>query len=146
MLTIITYPTQNEIPKPKKPRYQASLRYGLGCILAFIALNAFGGGYYGLTGAPNVPSEWLEGSPFHDYFIPSLILFIIVGGAFMTAAIAVFAGFRRSRWFAVGAGVILLGWIVIQVAIIGYVSWMQPAMAVTAVVVLMLAGCMKSSN
>src|SRR4051812_27480018 len=49
-------------------------RWILGSLLLLVALNAFGGGYYGMAGAPNVPTEWLEGSPFTSYFLPSLIL------------------------------------------------------------------------
>jgi hypothetical protein len=49
-----------------------AIRYSLGSLLAFGALNAIGGGYYGLSGAAGVPKAWLEGSPFSDYFIPSL--------------------------------------------------------------------------
>ena len=55
------------------------IRITLGVILALLALNALGGGYYGMAGAENVPLEWLEGSPFKTYFIPSLILFLIIG-------------------------------------------------------------------
>jgi hypothetical protein len=57
-------------------------RYVLGSLLAFGALNAFAGGYYGMSGAEDVPKEWLEGSPFDNYFIPGFVLFIVVGGSF----------------------------------------------------------------
>jgi hypothetical protein len=67
------------------------VRYFLGTLLAFFALNAFGGGYYGMAGAEGVPLELLEGSPFSSYFIPSLILFLVVGGVSLFASIAVFA-------------------------------------------------------
>jgi len=66
-------------------------------------LNALGGGYYGLTGAVGVPTEWLEGSPFADYFVPCLILLVVVGNSFAVAAIAVFARLRAAR-FAVFMG------------------------------------------
>jgi len=68
----------------------STIRYVLGGLLAFGALNAFGGGYYGLSGAEGVPTEWLEGSPFSDYTVPSVIL-LVVGGSFLVAAVAVFA-------------------------------------------------------
>ena len=42
------------------------IRYLLGALLTFGAINAFAGGYYGLSGAKGVPLEWLEGSPFSD--------------------------------------------------------------------------------
>lgn len=115
------------------------VRYALGLLLAFGALNAFGGGYYGLSGASGVPLEWLAGSPFEDYFMPSLILFVVVGGSLSFAALAVLGGFHMARRSARIAGTIVLGWIIVQVAIIGYVSWMQPATFIGGLAVLALA-------
>jgi hypothetical protein len=115
------------------------IRHLLGGLLAFGALNAFAGGYYGLAGAEGVPTEWLEGSPFRDYHIPSLILFTVVGGALLFAATAVFSRLRIARRAALAAGVIVLGWITVQVAIIGYVTWMQPATATGGLLILVLA-------
>jgi hypothetical protein len=40
-------------------------------LLPFGALNAFAGGYDGLSGVEGVPLEWLEGSLFTEYFVPS---------------------------------------------------------------------------
>ncbi len=71
----------------KKSKRDRVFRIILGILLAFAALNAFGGGYYGMNGAPGVPVEWLEGTPFSCYFYPGLILFVIVGGAFLTASV-----------------------------------------------------------
>jgi hypothetical protein len=116
-----------------------ALRYVLGGLLGFGALNAFGGGYYGLSGAKGVPVEWLEGSPFRNYWVPSLVLLVLVGGAFLLAALAVLTGRHNGRTLAIGASAIVLGWLVIQVAIIGFVSWMQPATAALGVVILALA-------
>jgi hypothetical protein len=114
-------------------------RYLLGGLLAFGAVNAFAGGVYGLAGAEGVPREWLEGSPFRDYSIPSLILFVVVGGCLLWAAIAVFANHHTASTLALVSGVVVLGWIAVQVALIGYVSWMQPATALSAIVVVLLA-------
>ena len=111
----------------------------LGILLAFESLCAFGGGAYGLMGAKAIPAEWLKGSPFHSYFIPSLILFFIVGGSCLTATIAVFSNSRNARRLSFLAGVILLGWIGVQLAIIGFVSWLQPETAVVGIAVLALA-------
>lgn len=118
------------------PRF---IRYALGGLLAFGALNAFAGGYYGLSGAKGVPLEWLEGSPFTSYFIPSLILFVALGGSFLLAAIAVFAGIRRARLAAFIVDAILFIWLGVEVAMIGYVSWMQPATAACGAAILLLA-------
>ena len=117
----------------------STVRYALGGLLAFGALNAFAGGYYGLSGAQGVPTEWLQGSPFTDYYIPSLILFVVVGGILSLAALAVFACFRIARVGALVAGTVVLVWLVVQVAIIGYVSWMQPTTAIGGLLIFTLA-------
>lgn len=114
-------------------------RYLLGSLLLLMAINAFGGGYYALAGAKDIPIEWLKGSPFHDYFIPGLFLFLVIGGSALLAAVAVFSRHRLARRAALFCGVIVLLWILIQVMIIGYVSWMQPATAVAATLILVLA-------
>ncbi|OFY45000.1 MAG: hypothetical protein A2X18_13740 [Bacteroidetes bacterium GWF2_40_14] len=121
----------------KKPG--RALRIILGVLLAFGALNAFGGGYYGMSGAEGVPLEWLDGSPFDNYFIPGLFLFVIIGGSFLTASIVVFSGHWISKFFAITSVVIVYIWLAVQLSIIGYISWMQPATAIFGVIVLVLA-------
>ena len=85
-----------------------SIRTLLGALFAFGALNAFAGGYYGLSGAEGVPREWLAGSPFSDYVVPSLVLFVVVGGALALAAIMVFRGHPLARAIACVAAAVLL--------------------------------------
>lgn len=122
------------------------IRYALGALLAFGAANALGGGYYGVSGARGVPTEWLKGSPFPDYFVPSLILLVIVGGVFMVATVAVFAGLRGARLAALTAGIVVLGWLAVQLAIIGYVSWMQPTTEIAGVLVVVLGSLLPRSQ
>ncbi|HRD43877.1 MAG TPA: hypothetical protein PLN30_08980, partial [Ferruginibacter sp.] len=86
----------------------------------------------------NVPTEWLKGSPFRNYFIPGLVLFALVGGSALFAAITVFRKNRISRYAAFSCGIIILLWLMVQVAIIGYVSWMQPTTATAAIIILFL--------
>ena len=92
-----------------------------------------------MSGAEGVPVEWLSGTPFSDYFIPSLILFVVVGGSSLVAAIAVFLRRRLARPAAFGAVAILFVWLAVQLVIIGYVSWMQPTTATVGFLVLILA-------
>jgi len=115
------------------------IKYVLGPLLAFVALNAFGGGYYGLAGAKGVPKEWLVNSPFSDYVVPSIILLFVVGGASLGAAMAVLAGLQSGRRLAVGAGIVIIVWIAAEVAIIGAESWLQAATALVGLCVVLLA-------
>jgi hypothetical protein len=104
-----------------------------------VALNAVGGGIYGLLGAPGVPVAWLQRTPFASYLVPSLILLVIIGGSQAAAGVSIAARAPRSRSASLTAGAVLLGWIGTQVALIGYVSWLQPAVAVAALSNLALA-------
>ena len=114
------------------------IRYPLGILLFLLAVNAFGGGYYGMAGAKNVPVEWLQGSPFHSYFIPGLFLFLAVGGMSLISEILVFKTHRLARKLSFFTAIIILCWLTVQFAIIGYVSWMQPATTIAALLILFL--------
>lgn len=117
-------------------RERKFIRYLSGFLLAFLALNAFGGGYYGMAGAEGIPMELLEGSPFKSYFIPGMFLFVAIGGACLFSAIAIFARWRIARKAALSAALLILAWLIVQVAIIGYMSWMQPVTALLALLIL----------
>jgi hypothetical protein len=116
-----------------------ALRYGLGGLLLFAALNAFAGGYYALAGAKDIPRDWLVDSPFRDYFVPGLILFGVVGGSLLAAAVAVLGRKPFAALAAYAAGVVLLAWLGVEMIIIGYVSWMQPATAAAGLLILLAA-------
>lgn len=114
------------------------VRYALGVLLLVVALNAFGGGFYGLSGAKDVPLEWLDGTPFNSYVIPSLVLLIVVGGSCLVSALAVFRNKPAAKRASLLSGAIILFWILAQLGIIGYTSWLQPAIGIIGVVILIL--------
>ena len=109
-------------------------------IQLLVMLNAFGGGYYGLAGAKDIPLSWLDGSPFDSFFIPSLFLFVVIGGGMLVATIVWLRKSRLAPWVSLGMGALLMLWIVAQVSIIGYVSWMQPTSFIAGAAIVTLAG------
>src|SRR5687768_4602379 len=115
------------------------IRHPLGGLLAVGALNAFAGGSYGFTGSGGLPTEWLDRGPFRDYFIPGLILFTLVGGCCLAAAIAVYGGFGSARWLAQLAAVVVFAFIAVEMAILGSPFWLQPFTAIAASLILALA-------
>ncbi len=122
------------------------VRYIVGILLVIVAINAFGGGAYGLSGAKEIPEDWLKGTPFRNYIFPSLVLIIAVGGVSLWAAFTMFM--KRPIFILAGycSAVILLVWIITQVTIIGYVSWLQPAMFVIALAELILTYTLSKLN
>lgn len=118
---------------------QRFIRFSLSALLFLIALNAFGGGIYALTGAKEIPLEWLQGSPFKNYFIPGLFLFLIVGGCCMVSSILIYKNRKYARLSAWICSLLLMAWIAIQIYFIGYVSWLQPAVFISGIAVLLLS-------
>ena len=80
-----------------------------------------------------------ERSPLTSYLIPSLFLFIVVGGICLFSSVSLFRNSSFSKKFALLSGVLLVLWIAIQVRIIGFVSWLQPAVFISGVIVIVLS-------
>lgn len=96
-------------------------------LLAFVIFQGLSGflGGIGLISDPSgesmgIPISWLENSPFRNYLIPGLILFIALG----CYPLIVFYGIlKKTKWswfaaFVLGAALII--WIVFEIIIIGY--------------------------
>jgi hypothetical protein len=93
----------------------------------FLALSALGGGInYVLNpqqGSHGVP-EVLQGTPFDSFLLPGIALLACNE---IPPVIAIIGTLRRRAWAKpahVAVGVILMGWIVVQVAFIGFGSWL----------------------
>ncbi len=97
--------------------------WALMALLAIQGLGATAGGA-GLVRDPvdniGMPLSMLEGSPFHDYLIPGLILLVVVG----LFPFVVLYGLARRRgwgwWLAVAAGADLIIWIIVEAVLLGY--------------------------
>lgn len=94
----------------------------------FAGIAAVGGGIGLVGGGIQFPSDWLSGTPFGSYTGPGLILGIVVGGsALVAAAITLLSSRLAGAMASAIAGAVMIGWIVGEVGLIGYVSWLQPA-------------------
>ena len=122
----------------KRPPLSASTRLLLALEL-FVAFWAFAGGIGMMGGGLDLPSDWLDGTPFSSYFFPGLILFVVVGGSMLAASLAVWSRHRFAGPASLAVGSILLIWITVQVALIGYRSWMQPTFFAFGLAIVVLA-------
>jgi hypothetical protein len=110
-----------------------TLRWPLLAIAAFLALGAIPAGV-GFVLRPDgslvgMPLTVLAGTPFPDFRLPGLILTLVVGGATLAAAVLVAVGSPRAADVALAAGAVVVGWIAGQLALIAYVSPLQPLVA-----------------
>ena len=100
------------------------LRITLLILEAFIALTAIVSGVLGLTGVMQIPLEWLQNTPFTDYTIPMVMLFII-GISSLVAAATVFIQREWTTFLSIGVGLMMTGFEVVQLAIMQRFSWLQ---------------------
>jgi hypothetical protein len=95
---------------------------------AFVGIGALFGGLAGMLNPQEplgIPAELLEGSPFSSYFIPALILFVVIGLGHSLSAIT---AWRRSEYQGYISSVFswaLMIWIVVQCIIIRAVDFLH---------------------
>jgi hypothetical protein len=107
-----------------KTRVRPLSVYILISLMAFQGLSGILGGtalVLDPTGnALQMPLTLLEGSPFDDYFIPGLILLVILGIFPLVVLIGVVRG-RTTAWLgSIVIGLALLVWIGVEIFMIGY--------------------------
>jgi len=94
----------------------------------------------------------LAGTPFSDYLIPGIILFLFIG------VFSIFVGYgllkqpawngpdiinpiKKMHWAwtaSWAAGIIMLIWISVETILLGYISFLQPFIAVYGVIIIFL--------
>lgn len=120
----------------------AHLRWPLLAAAALLAAGALPVGA-GLARHPDgssvgLPLAVLRGTPFADFLVPGLLLAGAVGTSTLAAAALLLLGRRRAPEAALVAGAVVTGWIATQVALLGYLSPLQPAVAFLGLVLLAL--------
>src|SRR5690242_7906151 len=95
-----------------------------------------------------IPLGVLDTTPFTDFTIPALLLGVVVGGSALAAALVALFGPRTLTLFGLWrfdaavsavAGCIMVGWMIIEVAMIGLGIWVQAAYFVVSLVMIGLA-------
>lgn len=89
-------------------------------IIAWFNLLSAIAGMIGLSvgGGLGLPMEWLEGTGFTTYFWPGLFLGLVVGGVQAVALIAQHRRYRAAWGLQAAAGLVMMGWIFGEIAII----------------------------
>lgn len=111
----------------------------LGALEAAIAVSAIAGGAALIINGLGMSLDVLEGSPFTGFLWPGVILAGAVGGSGLLAWGALLAHHPRAIEAGAVAGAILVGWILAQVAMLGYISVLQPVMAALGLATLLVA-------
>jgi hypothetical protein len=94
------------------------IRFALFVVDLSAAVSAVIGGVAVALDVDHLPREWLAGSPFSDYVLPGAMLAILVGGSAGIAAAATARFPRAGAPVSVVAGLVLVGWIVGELAVL----------------------------
>jgi hypothetical protein len=128
------------------------IRIAVVVINLFAALSAFAGALGLVVGYMNIPVSELRTTPFADFTVPALLLGFVVGGSALAAALIAIFGPRRItlveplRFDALAsavAGCIMVGWMVIEIAMIGLDIWVQALYLVVGLLMIGLAGLLQ---
>jgi hypothetical protein len=113
---------------------------GLHAVLGVAAVGAGQAFVRNPSGAAlGMTADWLDGSPFPDFRLPGLFLAVVIGGANLLTAVLLWRRYPVSPLASLGTGGLLVTWVAIQTAVIGFRHWSQGIWWVTFVVVTVLA-------
>lgn len=103
-------------PPPRPPR---GLRIGLAAVAWFNLVSAVVG-MVGLTigGGMGLPPEWIEDTAFSSYVWPGILLGVVVGGVQLIALVAQYRGLRLAWGLHTAAGLVMLIWIFVELAVL----------------------------
>lgn len=86
-----------------------------------------------------MPLDILKATPFSDFLIPGIVLFVVNGLGSFFALLTILLKWHQQHWFVIGEGIILCGWILIQIIMIQQLLMLHYVMFTTGVL-LILAG------
>src|SRR5690349_15797436 len=102
------------------------IRAGVVAIDLFEAASAIAGAVGLVVGFMNIPVTALNGTPFADFTVPALLLGVVVGGSALVAALfAAFGPRPMDAFVSAAAGCITIGYLIVEIALIGLVAWPQ---------------------
>jgi hypothetical protein len=106
----------------------------------FEAASAIVGAVGLVVGFMNIPVSVLATTPFTDFTVPALLLGVVVGGSALAAGIITALQLRPYDALVSGAaGCITVGWMAIEVGLIGLGIWAQVVWWLVGAVMILLA-------
>ena len=115
----------NTQPLPTPPAPLTAWGRVLFVLFVVNGLSAVAGSIGVMRGLMPFPDVWLHGTPFHGYFVPGLILCVVVGGSHLAAAYILSRSLRFAKIASRIAGLILIGWMIGEFKVIGFQAPIQ---------------------
>lgn len=115
----------------------------LGYLQIFIGMSAIAGGIPMIISpdgsSQGLSTDILANSPFKNYLIPGIFLVFVNGVGSLIASGYSLKLSKRAAVLGMFLGAILIFWILIQIYLIGFVTWLQPLYLAIGTVELLIA-------
>jgi hypothetical protein len=106
---------------------------GIGAFIGGIPMIAYPDG-----SANGISLAYLGHSPFTDYFIPGIVLVACNGVLSLLVFIGLILNVRHHAWWVMGQGIVLCGWIVIQMIMLREVNFLHVAFVLIGIALIVL--------
>lgn len=119
-------------------------------LLLFNGIGALYGGWH-LISHPDGSSiqlslDWLKHTPFQDYFIPGIVLFVANGLLSIFVFALILLKNKNYPLLIIAQGLILLGWIVIQILMVRTVYFLHIVMGTTGILLILIGWLIKNKR
>jgi hypothetical protein len=113
-----------------------SLQIGTAALTGIIALSAYAG-VVGLVGGAISFGETIKAwLPYHGLFLAGMALLLVVAAPMTAAAVACIRDLRYASELVIGACLLLVAWIAMELAFIKSYSWFDPTYLLLAILVM----------
>lgn len=109
---------------------EKAIRYCLVWLEVIVGIGAAYGAIMLVADGWHLPVSDLRPLPLYSWIVPGLALFALVTVPMIAAAVAVYWDLRHAADLSLGAGLLLVGWIAVELLVIGPQMWLQAAMAI----------------
>jgi len=116
-------------------------RVTLAVVDGFAAISAIGGGYAVMIGTIKPGPDLADGTfgwLISDYVVAGEVLLVVTGGTALAALVAALLSRTAGAGFSAAAGLVMMGWIVSEVFIVG-TDWLQVVYFAVGLAMLALA-------
>lgn len=124
------------------PELRMYLKYIALLLLLLNGIGAFIGGIPMILhpdgSANGIPVSYLEHSPFNDYLIPGIVLVIANGVFSILVSVGLLLNVRHHAWWVIGQGIVLTGWIEIQMIMLREVNFLHIAFGTIGIALVFL--------